>query len=243
MESFPAKANRWILGLESSGKAGSVGLVSETGHTFHEELPPDSSSLTHLVPAIDSLSQRAHVQRTDLAAIAVTVGPGSFTGLRVGIATAKAMAFALKLPIAPIDTLHALALQVFQSPDLLPSSIQRFDVLLDAYRGQLFTASWQRQSNGTWALRLPSHLLDLEAWVATLPPSAHPYMAVAGPGLARVQASLSADIFCLPPEASRLLGSTIARMGWMSLHENATLLPNLVVPNYLRRSAAEEKAS
>lgn len=234
---------RWVLGLESSGKAGSVGLVSDAGHAFHEELPPDSSSLTHLVPAIDALLHQAKVLRTDLAAIAVTVGPGSFTGLRVGIATAKALAFALKIPVAPIDTLHALALQLVHSPELLPVSIQRLDVLLDAYRGQLFSASWQRYTSGDWAPQLPSHLLDVDAWLATLTQPNNSPMAVAGPGLERLHSKLSPEILQIPAGSSRLLGSTIARMGWISLQENATLPPNLVVPNYLRRSAAEEKAS
>jgi tRNA threonylcarbamoyladenosine biosynthesis protein TsaB len=100
-----------VLGIESSSPIASVALVS--GHKLWGEMTLNIG-LTHseqLLPLIDDLLQQTKVTLADLEGIAVSGGPGSFTGLRIGMATAKGLAQGLKIPLVSVSTLLALAYQ------------------------------------------------------------------------------------------------------------------------------------
>jgi tRNA threonylcarbamoyladenosine biosynthesis protein TsaB len=86
-----------------------------------------------LVPAIDFVRRQACVELDEIGAIAIDVGPGLFTGLRVGIATAKAMASALQVPMIGVSSLDLLAFPVRFSPRLIAA-------VVDARRGEVFRA-------------------------------------------------------------------------------------------------------
>ncbi len=93
-----------------------------------------------LVPMIEFVTAQAEVELDELGAVAVDVGPGLFTGLRVGIATAKAMAYALNVPMIGVSSLDLLAFPVRYSNRLIVAAI-------DARRGEVFHA-WYRQVPG-----------------------------------------------------------------------------------------------
>ncbi len=100
-----------ILGIETSTQKGSIALMDRA--TLVKELPLSAALNKHaerLLPQIDILLKETGTAPSDLAAIAVSIGPGSFTGLRVGLATAKGLAYALGLPLLPVSTLRAMAL-------------------------------------------------------------------------------------------------------------------------------------
>jgi tRNA threonylcarbamoyladenosine biosynthesis protein TsaB len=115
-----------------------------------------------LVPAIDFLRRQARVDLDEIGCVAVDVGPGLFTGLRVGVATAKAMAHALRVPMVGVASVDLLAFPVRWSPRLVVAAI-------DARRGELFTASYRQVPGGIQRLTdhrvsTPDDLaLDLEA--------------------------------------------------------------------------------
>jgi tRNA threonylcarbamoyladenosine biosynthesis protein TsaB len=94
-----------------------------------------------LVPAIDALRRQAQVDLTEIGCVAVDLGPGLFTGLRVGIATAKALAHALRVPMIGVTSLDLLAFPVRWSPRLVVAAI-------DARRGEVFTASYRQVPRG-----------------------------------------------------------------------------------------------
>ena len=127
-----------LLALETSGKSGSVAILRvEDGLQVCDNvlLSPDFGSAKTLAPAIESLLSTNAIQMRSLAAIALLTGPGSFTGLRVGVATAKAIAYALQIPVVEIDTLDAIAQQC-------PVTSNSVYAVLDAYRGQVFCAEY-----------------------------------------------------------------------------------------------------
>lgn len=98
-----------ILGIDSSGMTASVALVA-SGVVMAEFTV--NNKRTHsetLLPMIDEMMKRAGVMPEELDAIAIASGPGSFTGLRIGAATAKGLALALDIPIVPVPTLEGLA--------------------------------------------------------------------------------------------------------------------------------------
>ena len=126
-----------MLAIESSGHAGSVAVMDEKGAKCLQILDSARGSAATLAASLDSLFAEAEVSRSDLIGVAVTAGPGSFTGIRVGIATAKAIGFALKIPVFGIDTLDALFEEALQNTPIA-ASVSHVWTLLNAYRGQLF---------------------------------------------------------------------------------------------------------
>ncbi|MBE3575082.1 MAG: tRNA (adenosine(37)-N6)-threonylcarbamoyltransferase complex dimerization subunit type 1 TsaB [Firmicutes bacterium] len=98
-----------ILAFDSSGRIGSAALLSERGLEAELTLQVKRTHSEHLVPAVVQVLQTAGWRAADLDALAVTTGPGSFTGLRIGLGTAKAMAWALQKPLAAVGTLEAWA--------------------------------------------------------------------------------------------------------------------------------------
>jgi len=124
-----------ILALETSGETG--GLALYRGRLLAEVTL--SGALTYsrrLLPALDFLLRQLGLDLSGIEALAVSVGPGSFTGLRIGLATAKALALVLKRPLVGVETLAALAAQVPESP--LPVC-----AVLDARRGELYAALYR----------------------------------------------------------------------------------------------------
>ena len=99
------------------------------------------------MPAVADVMGRAEVGWADLDAIAVGVGPGTFTGLRIGIATARALAAASGLPLRPVSSLAALAAGI-EAPLRLP--------LIDARRGEVFGALYERRRARLAAVRDPA---------------------------------------------------------------------------------------
>jgi tRNA threonylcarbamoyladenosine biosynthesis protein TsaB len=101
-----------------------------------------------LAPSIDFLRHQARVDLSEIGCVAVDVGPGLFTGLRVGIAAGKAMAHALRIPMIGVASLDLLAFPVRWSPRLIVTAI-------DARRGELFTATYRQVPGGVQRLSGP----------------------------------------------------------------------------------------
>ena len=128
-----------VLGLDTSTAATSACLLRADGVAF--EVLPAASRLTEppahseeLMPAVAEAMERAGVGWSELGAVAVGVGPGGFTGLRIGVATARALARASGAELHPVSSLAALAAGI-DAPLRLP--------LIDAKRGELFAALYR----------------------------------------------------------------------------------------------------
>jgi tRNA threonylcarbamoyladenosine biosynthesis protein TsaB len=128
-----------LLGLDTSTAAASACVLRADGEWFEVAPPPERlgrppAHATELMPAVAEVMSRADVGWGDLDAIAVGVGPGMFTGLRIGIATARALARGSGLPLRPVSSLAALAAGI-EAPLRLP--------LIDARRGEVFGALYE----------------------------------------------------------------------------------------------------
>jgi tRNA threonylcarbamoyladenosine biosynthesis protein TsaB len=127
-----------LLGLDTSTPAASACVLTADGQAFEvappaERLGRPPAHASELMPAVAEAMERAGADWGDLDAIAVGVGPGTFTGLRIGIATARALATAAELPLRRVSSLAALAAGI-EAPVKLP--------LIDARRGEVFAAAW-----------------------------------------------------------------------------------------------------
>jgi tRNA threonylcarbamoyladenosine biosynthesis protein TsaB len=135
-----------LLGIDTSTSASAACVLHADGASFEVEPSPERlaagpAHARELMPAVAEVMERAALDFGDLEAIAVGVGPGTFTGLRIGIATARALARASGLPLRPVSSLAALAESI--DGDLrLP--------LIDARRGELFGALHDAAGEVVW---------------------------------------------------------------------------------------------
>jgi tRNA threonylcarbamoyladenosine biosynthesis protein TsaB len=130
-----------ILALETATLAGSVAVLDEERVVGQLLLDVALTHSERLMAMVDALLAGCAVAPAELGALAVSVGPGSFTGLRVGIATAKGLGFALGLPVAPVPTLDAMA-------ELLPFADAPVAPLLDARKGEVYLSLYRWQDGG-----------------------------------------------------------------------------------------------
>lgn len=102
-----------ILGLDSSGLVASVALVEDDQLVAEYTTNYKKTHSQTLLPMLDEITRMVELDLYTIDAIAVAAGPGSFTGLRIGSATAKGLGLALDLPIVPVPTVEALAYQLW----------------------------------------------------------------------------------------------------------------------------------
>ncbi len=129
-----------ILAIETSTYSGSIALVSEDtvlGEYYFNIGPAHTEKL---VPSIHWLLSELNTEKSDLTGVAVSMGPGSFTSLRVGISTAKGICYSLGIPLVGVSSLKVLAMN-------LPFSAFNICPVIDARRGEVFTAVF-RSNNG-----------------------------------------------------------------------------------------------
>jgi tRNA threonylcarbamoyl adenosine modification protein YeaZ len=145
-----------ILGIETSTQRGSIALMD--GATLVRELPLSAALNKHaerLLPQIDTLLKETGTPPSDLAAIAISIGPGSFTGLRVGLATAKGLAYACGLPLLPVPTLEAMAMPFRDAKTAIaPMIVSRKD--------EVYWALFQPQEGGLLLRLHPDALASRE---------------------------------------------------------------------------------
>jgi tRNA threonylcarbamoyladenosine biosynthesis protein TsaB len=139
-----------ILGVDTATAAASVALL-DNGQLLAEELssaidinrvPPSQLRGNHaeiILPLIDSVLRKAQITIADLSGIAVSIGPGSFTGLRIGVATVKGLAYDWNLPVVGISTLLANATRVKAFDGVICS-------LLDARKGEVYVGVFRRSA-------------------------------------------------------------------------------------------------
>ncbi len=99
----------YVLGIETSGRCGGVALIDEHRVLGEITFCCDQTYSTRLLPDIKQLLEKIDLTLKDISLIAVSLGPGSFTGLRIGLSSAKAIAFALNIPIIGVPSLDALS--------------------------------------------------------------------------------------------------------------------------------------
>jgi len=147
-----------ILGISTSTQQVGCAIGGHEGVLASVQSARGKRHAESLVPAIDMLRKQAQVDLSELSCVAVDLGPGLFTGLRVGIATAKAMAHALRVPMIGVTSLDLVAFPVRWSPRLIVAAI-------DARRSELFVATYRQvpggiQRIGDYRVASPQDLAD-----------------------------------------------------------------------------------
>jgi len=217
-----------VLGIETATEFASVALVDD-GEVLAEALARLHRRLTEeLVLLVKWTLERAGVEPGELAGVAVSAGPGSFTGLRVGMATAKGLCFARGLPIVAVPTLKAMAARM--APSSLPIC-----PLLDARRREVYAALYRWEGDDL-AEVLPPKALALEELLSSLD----------GPVLFTGDAArtfrkpilkhLGDRAKFAPPELSLPHAASVARMGEEALARGEVSDLSSLEPTYIRGS-------
>jgi tRNA threonylcarbamoyladenosine biosynthesis protein TsaB len=135
-----------ILAFDTATRATTVALsgVGDVIYTARDDPPPGQrpGHATRLLPLTAAVLERAGIGWDGVERIAVGVGPGTFTGLRIGIATARALARARGIPLVGVSTLQSLAL-AGPSASVVPGALDTVLAVLDARRAEVFAASWR----------------------------------------------------------------------------------------------------
>lgn len=214
-----------ILAVDTSGKNGSLALVRFEGEAQKTLaiVPLEGGTFSaQLVPQIATLLERQHLSTRDIDAFAVVSGPGSFTGLRVGLAAIKALAEILQKPIVAVSLLEAVA---------LASSVEGIVIAaLEAGRREIYAGTFEIA--GGWATCISHELKGEEEFSAG---AVDRMVVTPDQRLAEVfrQANLKA-VLIDPPRAD-----SIARLSWDKIQRGKVVTAEALDATYIRRSDAE----
>ena len=211
-----------ILALDTATETGSLALVEGERLLVEYSLESAGTYLSRLLPRLAQLFAAAGRVPADLGALGVSVGPGNFTGLRIGLATAKTLAWSLGCPLVPVPTLEVLAAQV-------PSQPHPIGVVMDAKRGEVFWGLYRCPADRPQVLAEPIRLPLAELARRLTPPLVLTGLLVSSlPTLPQEGVSLA------PPESRFPRASTVARLARQRLEAGLTAAPGQLVPTYLR---------
>lgn len=225
-----------ILAIETSGQAGSVALWDGARLVAQRDLDPARRNAQTLAPAMQSLLQSGGWQPRAVDVVAVVIGPGSFTGLRVGVTTAKAFAYAVQARVVGVNTLDVIAAQAFP---VVPLAAGRLGVGIDAGRGEVFAAEYARDEHGAWHSVVSAAIVTRDVWLH----AATPLRAVSGPALDKLPQPLDSSALVMPREYWLPQASTVGKLAAQRVKLEQYDDVWSLTPYYLRKSAAEEKAA
>ena len=219
-----------IIVLETSGRVGQVALARGGALLALRRLDEARRHARDLVPALRDLLDEQKWRPRDVQAVLVSRGPGSYTGLRVGIMSAKTFAYATGCALLAVDTFAAIALQA-------PAQVGRLDVIADAQQDKVYVQAFARSAEANaWVARTELRIVKANDWLAGRERDAW----VSGPGLCILAARLG-GVPMVPsqdwePRAESLLQIGCERLLRGERHDLWSL-----EPLYLRPSSAEEK--
>ncbi len=133
--------NTYILAIETTTTVCSVALAENNTVLAKKSIDNGYSHAENVTPFIEQLINETGISTKQLSAIAVSQGPGSYTGLRIGISTAKGLCYALDIPLIAVDTLQAMAYGVIHQP------YDYFVPMIDARRMEVYTAVYDKNLN------------------------------------------------------------------------------------------------
>ena len=220
------------LAIETSGRIGSIAVVEDGRVVREEQFAHGLQNAAQIIPIIDRLTREQKWTPRDVDELYVSAGPGSFTGLRIGITLAKTMALATGVKLVAVPSVRVLV-------ENAPPDARHVIIVLDAKRDQIFTARFERDSDN-WLEREPAKLDSLTAMLSRSPRPVH----LLGEGLPHHEKFIpteGASIIATPPETWRARAAAVAAIGYPLARAGVFADPFTLTPIYIRKPEAEEK--
>jgi len=225
-----------LLAIDTATRAMSLALHDGTSLLAEQTIYIGNHHTTALSPAIDAILSQCDVQMDDLTGLAVAIGPGSYTGVRIGVSLAKGLATYRQLPLVGVTTLDILAegQPYFQGHALI--------ALVGAGRGRVIVRSY-RWRKGKWVSRVEPKILDWDSLLETIDGPAYLTGEINDVGFEAIEKAMSRDIpLHLVPPVNRLRrAGYLAEIAWEQLNSSDDedgFNPAQVTPIYLKSERA-----
>ncbi|MCR5543567.1 MAG: tRNA (adenosine(37)-N6)-threonylcarbamoyltransferase complex dimerization subunit type 1 TsaB [Eubacterium sp.] len=229
-----------ILGIDSSGMVASVAIIQDDVIKAEYTMNHKKTHSETLLPMIDEIVKTSEIRLEELDAIAIAAGPGSFTGLRIGAATAKGLAMAIDKPIIPVKTCEGLAFNMWGADGLIVP-------MIDARRNQVYTGIYQVKGNVEVLMdQTPMDIHELVEKVnemATFDGKPFSEVTFLGDGFPIYEDVIWKEIKLpcktAPASISRQRAASVATYGEILYKEKKFVNADDFAPEYLRKSQAE----
>lgn len=220
-----------ILAIDAATNVAGVALMSEDKLICEDILDYELKHSQKLLPMIESVMKNSHLKYKDLDYLAVTIGPGSFTGLRIALATVKGIAQVTKHKIIPVSTLESLAYNLFYTNGIICP-------LLDARRDQVYTALFRNENNEIIRLT-EDRAISIAELLEELKAYDEPVFFL-GDGIGRYKEELKKvnNATIVAPFLRQCKPSSLAACAFNNIDKAQDLYS--LEPSYLRASYAEE---
>ncbi len=223
-----------ILGIESSSLVASAAIWEDDVIIAEYTVNFKKTHSQTLLPMIQEICRMTEQDLSTLDAIAIAEGPGSFTGLRIGSATAKGLGLALGIPLIPVPTLDAMAYQCYGAGALLCP-------MMDARRNQVYNGIY-RWEEGSFLVEVPTRALDIDELLQELNRGETPVIFL-GDGVPvhreRIRQQIKVPYTLAPATVNRNRGGAVAALGAVRFQAGIRQTAAEHAPVYLRPSQAE----
>lgn len=226
-----------ILAIESSAIAASIAIAEDDRLICEYTTNYKKTHSQTLMPMIEEVTKMVSLELNELDAIVVANGPGSFTGLRIGVATAKGLAHALNIPIIEVGTLDALAYNMGYTDKIICP-------LMDARRNQVYTSLYTYENN-TFTNILPSMVVPVEEIFQKIKELGKDVIFLGdgvSPNMEQIKNNFSSKEYVLAPLNNNIQrGASVAALGLHYAKEGKGQSYMHFKPIYLRKSQAERE--
>ena len=225
-----------VLGIDSSGMVATVAVVEDTQMLAEYTINYKKTHSQTLLPMLDEVAKMMELDLNTIDAIAVAAGPGSFTGLRIGSATAKGLGLALKKPLVSVPTLEGIAYNFCGSEKVICP-------MMDARRSQVYTGIYEFQENTLKVLE-DQMAVPVEEVLEKLNQTGREVI-LAGDGvpvyLELIEKNLKVPYLLAPAHLNRQRAGAVAVLGIQYAKEGKLESAMEHQPDYLRLSQAERE--
>jgi tRNA threonylcarbamoyladenosine biosynthesis protein TsaB len=220
--------NPKLLILETSGRIGRIALADGTGLGEVRTLDETRRHGRDLAPAVAALCAERGWSVCDLDGVIASIGPGSYTGLRVGLMSAKVLAYATGCMVLGIETFAAIANQT-------PAGVDRVAVIADAQQQQVYAQTWSRNGD-KWTAVGPMVIRPFADWITALDEGVW----ISGPAVQLFESQWTDRKPRVPPESCDPMPASLLKLGLQRWRAGESDDPATIGPLYLRPSNAEE---
>ncbi|MBS6194328.1 MAG: tRNA (adenosine(37)-N6)-threonylcarbamoyltransferase complex dimerization subunit type 1 TsaB [Clostridiales bacterium] len=225
-----------ILALDSSGLVASVAVVEDDNLLAEYTVNYKKTHSQTLLPMLDEICRMTELDLETVDAIAVAAGPGSFTGLRIGSATAKGLGLALKKPLVGVPTVEGLAYNLYDAPGLVCP-------IMDARRNQVYTGLYTFENHEMKTVK-PQTAMDIGELVEELN-GLNREVIFLGDGVAvykeKIQEMLRVPFSFAPAHLNKQRAGAVGALGAKYFAEGRGETAMEHQPDYLRVSQAERE--
>ena len=229
-----------IIAIDSSGLTASVAILEDDKMVADYSVNYKKTHSQTLVPMLDEITKMTETDLSTVDAIAISKGPGSFTGLRIGSSTAKGLGLALNIPIIEVPTTDALAYNLYGTDRIVCP-------IMDARREQVYTGLYKftkKEEGLSMETLLESCAIPVEEIIEKVNEMNQPVVflgdAVAVYG-EKIKELVKTDYILAAPHMSHQRAASVAAIGASKLAKNETVPASEHVPEYLRLSQAERE--